>query len=57
MDKFKSNRYMYEEDLVEKVIAPFLRPLDSEQSIEVRLEGIKARVLPITGTSFVKGPH
>ena len=41
LDMFKSNRHMYEEELVEKVVIPFLKPLDAETSVQVRLAGIK----------------
>ena len=47
LEIFRSNRHMYEEDLVEKAVAPFLRPLDAEDDLQVRLEGIKARELPL----------
>ncbi|TRY76727.1 hypothetical protein TCAL_07432 [Tigriopus californicus] len=37
----RANRHMYEEDMLERVVLPFLRSLDHEQSRVVRLEGIK----------------
>ncbi len=48
LEVFKSNRYMYEEDLVEKAISPFLRNLASEKAIHVRLEGIKVLSIDIS---------
>lgn len=37
----RANRHMYEEDMLERVVLPFLRSLDHEQSRVVRLEAIK----------------
>ncbi len=44
LDMFKSNRHMYEEELVEKVVAPFLKGIDADPSLEVRLQGIKVSI-------------
>ncbi len=41
LDMFKSNRHMYEDELVDRVVLPFLKHLDVEPSVDVRMEGIK----------------
>ncbi len=41
MDTYKSNRHIYEEDLLERVVLPFLGSADTEPSDLVRLEAVK----------------
>ena len=41
MDTYKSNRHIYEEDLLERVVLPYLGATDVEPSDVVRLEAVK----------------
>jgi len=41
MDAYKSNRHIYEEDLLERVVLPYLGAVDSEPFDTVRLEAVK----------------
>ena len=50
---FRSNRHMYEEELLERIVSPFLKPLDGETSIAVRLEGISVRRKKNSSTSLM----
>jgi hypothetical protein len=43
MDTYKSNRHIYEEDLLERLVLPFLANVDSEASEVVRLEAVKVK--------------
>ena len=42
-DVVRSNRHMYEVDLLERVVLPYTRTLDAEKSPAVRLEAIKVK--------------
>ena len=35
-----ANRHMYEPDLLEKVVVPFMKTLDGEPSVQVRVRGV-----------------
>ena len=37
-----ANRHMYEPDLMEKVVVPFMKSLDGEPSVNVRVRGVSA---------------
>ena len=37
-----ANRHMYEPDLMEKVVVPFMKSLDGESSVNVRVRGVWA---------------
>ena len=37
-----ANRHMYEPDLLEKVVVPFMKSLDGEPSVAVRVRGVSA---------------
>jgi len=41
LDKFKANRHMYEDELVDKALWPYLKNLDAETSYRVKMEGIR----------------
>ncbi len=54
LEKFKSNRHIYEEDLLEKVVLPFLKSLDDEPVGPVRHEAIRvSRSSSCKGGRFV----
>jgi len=42
LEKFRANRHIYEDDLVDKVVWPFLKQVDAEKIVRLKLEGIKA---------------
>jgi hypothetical protein len=41
MDAYKTNRHIYEEDLLERVVLPYLGNADTEPFDTVRLEAVK----------------
>ena len=45
MDVYKSNRHIYEEDLLERVVLPYLGSVDLEPSDVVRLESVKVTIM------------